>query len=123
MTQRLSRLTVCLLVVAVALAFMPLLTQDFATAKTVKAKKITLQASAKTITVGATTTVKVKTIKPKNAAKKVTWKITKGKAYAQLKSAKAASVKVVAKKPGTVTVQAIAKSNKKVKATVKIKNQ
>ena len=121
MTQRLSRLTVCLLVVAVALAFMPLLTQDFATAKTVKAKKITLQASAKTITVGATTTVKVKTIKPKNAAKKVTWKITKGKAYAQLKSAKAASVKVVAKKPGTVTVQAIAKSNKKVKATVKIK--
>ena len=78
MSRRMSRITICLLVMAVAIAFMPLLSQDFASAKAVKAKKITLKASSKNAFVGGSVKVTVKSVKPKKAAKKVTWKITKG---------------------------------------------
>ena len=121
MSRSISRLGVCLLVVAVAMAFMPLLSQDYSLAKAKKVKKITLQASSKTVQVGKTATVKVKSVSPKKASKKVTWKIKSGSKYAKLTSKKATSVKVKGIKAGTVTIQAISKSNKKVKATVKIK--
>ena len=39
-----------------------------------KAKKITLSATKKTLTVGAKLTLKVKKVKPAKANKKVTWK-------------------------------------------------
>ena len=120
MSRRMSRITICLLVMAVAIAFMPLLSQDFASAKAVKAKKITLKASSKNAFVGGSVKVTVKSVKPKKAAKKVTWKITKGADNAVLTAKTAASVQVDATKEGSVTVQAIAKSNKKAKATVKI---
>ena len=73
MSRSISRLGVCLLVVAVAMAFMPLLSQDYSLAKAKKVKKITLQASSKTVQVGKTATVKVKSVSPKKASKKVKW--------------------------------------------------
>lgn len=83
-----------------------------------KAKKITLSATKKTLTVGAKLTLKVKKVKPAKANKKVTWKSSK-KAVATV-SQKGV---VKAKKTGTTKITATSKSNKKVKATCTIKVQ
>lgn len=81
-----------------------------------KAKKITLSATKKTLTVGAKLTLKVKKVKPAKANKKVTWKSNK-KAVATVSSKGV----VKAKSAGTAKITATSKSNKKAKATCTIK--
>ena len=81
-----------------------------------KTKQIKLNTKKKTLTVGQKITLKVKSVKPAKASKKVTWKSSK-------KSVATVSSKgvVKAKKAGTATITATSKSNKKVKATCRIK--
>ena len=81
-----------------------------------KAKKITLNATKKTLKEGAKFTLKVKKVKPAKANKKVTWKSNK-KAVATVSSKGV----VKAKSAGTAKITATSKSNKKVKATCTIK--
>lgn len=105
--------------VALGLSLMLALTA-FSTAPSVdaapKAKKITLNAKSKTLTVGSTLTLKVKKVKPAKANKKVTWKTSK-------KSVATVSKKgvVKAKAAGTAKITAVSKSNKKAKATCTVK--
>lgn len=81
-----------------------------------KAKKITLSATSKTLTVGGKLTLKVKKVKPAKASKKVTWKTSKKTVATVSKSGV-----VKAKAEGTAKITAVSKSNKKVKATCTIK--
>lgn len=81
-----------------------------------KAKKITLNATKKTLKEGAKFTLKVKKVKPAKANKKVTWKSSK-KAVATVSSKGV----VKAKSAGTAKITATSKSNKKAKATCTIK--
>lgn len=81
-----------------------------------KAKKITLNATKKTLKEGAKFTLKVKKVKPAKANKKVTWKSNK-KAVATVSSKGV----VKAKSAGTAKITATSKSNKKAKATCTIK--
>ncbi|MGN1165584.1 MAG: Ig-like domain-containing protein [Lachnospiraceae bacterium] len=78
-------------------------------------KKITLKASSTSVTVGKTVKVKVKSVKPKNASKTVTFKSSNGK----IASVSSKGV-VTGKKAGKVTITATSKKNKKVKAKLKI---
>ena len=84
----------------------------------VKAKKITLSATKKTLTVGKRFTLKVKRVKPAKAKKAVIWKSNK-KAVASV--SKKGVVKAL--KVGKAKITATSKSNKKVKArcTVTVK--
>lgn len=84
-------------------------------AATKKATSIKLNATSKTLYVGQTTTLKVKTVKPAKASKTVTWS-TSSKKIATVSS----KGKVTAKKEGTAKITAVSKSNKKVKAVCKI---
>ena len=61
-----------------------------------------------------------KTLKVKNAKKKIKWKIVSGKKYIKLKSKKKASVKVVGKKAGKAKVQA--KGKRRMVCTVTVKS-
>lgn len=80
-----------------------------------KAKSITLNVKSKTLYVGKSTTIKVKSVTPKKASKKVTFK-SSNKKVATVN----AKGKVVAKKAGKATITVTSASNKKVKATCKI---
>ncbi len=80
-----------------------------------KAKKITLNAKNKTLTVGEKFTLKVKKIKPGKANKKVSWKTSNKKIVSVTKKGV-----VKAKAEGTAKVTATSKSNKKVKAVCKV---
>lgn len=90
-------------------------TTTTADAKKAKVKKITLSAKKKTLKVGKSFTLKVKSVKPKKASKAVKWK-SSNKKVATVN----AKGKVVAKKAGKATITATSKSNKKVKSTCKI---
>ena len=87
-----------------------------ADAATVKPKSLTISAAAKTVDIGGKVTVKVKSVKPANASKSVTWK-SSNKKVATVTS------KGVVKglKKGTVKITATSKANKKVKKTITIK--
>lgn len=80
-----------------------------------KATKITLNKTKATLYLKQSTTLKVKSVKPGNATKNVTWKSSNPK-VATVNS----KGKVTAKKAGKTTITAISKSNKKVKATCKV---
>lgn len=80
-----------------------------------KTKKLKLNATKKTLSVGDKFTLKVKKVTPAKANKKVTWKSSK-KAVASV-SKKGV---VTAKKTGTANITAVSKSNKKAKAVCKI---
>lgn len=80
-----------------------------------KAKKITLSAKKKTLTVGSKFTLKVKKVKPARANKKVTWKTSKKKVATVSKKGV-----VKAKAEGTAKITATSKANKKVTATCKV---
>lgn len=77
---------------------------------------ITLNVKSKTLTVGKTYKLKVKSVKPSKASKAVTWS-SSNKKIATVNN----KGKVTAKKPGTVEITAASKLNKKVKAVCKIK--
>lgn len=87
-----------------------------ADAATVKPKSLTISAAAKTVDIGGKVTVKVKSVKPANASKSVTWK-SSNKKVATVTS------KGVVKglKKGTVKITATSKADKKVKKTITIK--
>lgn len=80
-----------------------------------KPTKITLSGKSKSLTVGETYKLKVKTVIPKGASKKVTYK-SGNKKIATVSS----TGKITAKKAGKTTITVTSKSNKKVKATCKI---
>lgn len=84
-------------------------------AATKKPTNITLNAKSKTLTVGKSFQLKVKSVKPTKASKAVTYK-SSNKKVATVSS----KGKIVAKKAGKTTITVTSKSNKKVKATCKI---
>lgn len=118
-SRTMKRGVIFFLVLTVGLTMSFALSTGDVSAATKKVKKITLKATAKTVDVGATVTVKVTKVKPAKAKKAVKWSITKGKGKATLKSKKNASVQVVGKKAGVVTIKAAAKKGK-AKKTIKI---
>ena len=81
-----------------------------------KAKKIVMNKKNVKVTVGGKFKLKVKSVKPKKASKAVTYKV---------KNKKVATVSkkgvVKGKKLGSTKITVTAKSNKKVKTTVKVK--
>ncbi len=80
-----------------------------------KATKITLSAKKKTLYVGKSFTLKVKSVQPQNASKKVTYKSSnKNVASVNTKG------KVTAKSIGNATITVTSKTNKKAKAKCKI---
>ena len=81
-----------------------------------KPTKITLSDSKKNLAVGETFTLKVKSVKPSNASKSVTWSTSSKKIATVSKKGK-----VTAKKTGSVTISAKSTINKKVVAKCKIK--
>lgn len=85
-----------------------------------KPVEITISASKKTLYVGGSFTLKVKSVKPENASKDVTY-TSSNKKIATVNS----KGKVTAKKKGKVTITVSSKSDKKVKAkcTVTVKQQ
>lgn len=83
-----------------------------ASAATKKPTKITINAKSKTLTVGKSFQLKVKSVKPTKASKAVTYKSSK-KSVATVSS----KGKIVAKKAGKTTITVTSKANKKVKAT------
>ena len=84
---------------------------------TVKGKptKITLKATSKTVDIKGKVKVSVKSVKPSNASKSVTYK-SSNKKIATVSS----KGTVTGKKKGTVKITATSKTNKKVKSTIKI---
>lgn len=80
-----------------------------------KPTKITLTATTKTIDVKGKTTVSVKSVKPANASKSVSFK-SSNKKVATVSSKGV----VTGKKAGKVTITVTSKTNKKVKSTIKI---
>ena len=81
-----------------------------------KVTSLTLSAKSKTLTVGKSFTLKVKSVKPAGASKAVTWS-SSNKSIASVSS----KGKVTAKKAGSVNIVAVSKSNKKAKAVCKVK--
>ncbi|MBQ5675882.1 MAG: Ig-like domain-containing protein [Lachnospiraceae bacterium] len=81
-----------------------------------KPTKITLSDSKKNLAVGETFTLKVKSVKPANASKSVTWSSSRNKIATVSKKGK-----VKAKKTGSVTITAKSTVSKKVVAKCKIK--
>ncbi len=84
-------------------------------AATKKPTKITLKSTYKTVDIGGKVTVAVKSVKPSNASKSVTYKSSNTKvATVSTKGV------VTGKKKGTVTITATSKATSKVKATIKL---
>ena len=81
-----------------------------------KVTSISISASSKTLKVGQSFTLKVKSVKPAGASKAVTWS-SDNKRVAIVSS----KGKVTAKKTGTANIVAVSKSNKKAKAKCKVK--
>ncbi len=81
-----------------------------------KPTKITLKSTYSTVDINGTVKVSVKSVKPANASKAVTYKSSNIK----IATVNASGV-VTGKKAGTVTITAISKATNKVKATIKIK--
>lgn len=79
-----------------------------AQAATKKPTKITLNAKTKTLTVGNTFQLKIKSVSPKNASKEVTYK-SSNKKVATVNS----KGKVTAQKAGKATITVVSKKNKK----------
>lgn len=107
-------------VLAVCLAFAMVLTLvnvpgAQAQAAVKKPTKITLKSTYKTVDIGGNVTVSVKSVKPANASKSVTYKSS------NTKVATVTSKGVVTgKKAGKVTITATSKASSKVKATLKL---
>ena len=80
-----------------------------------KPTKITLKATSKTVDIKGKVKVSVKSVKPSNASKSVTYK-SSNKKIATVSS----KGTVTGKKKGTVKITATSKTNKKVKSTIKI---
>lgn len=85
-----------------------------------KATSIKLSATSKTLYAGKTFTLKVKSVKPSNASKAVTWSSSNKKVAIVTSKGK-----VTAKSAGTAKITAVSKTNKKAKATctVKVKSE
>ena len=109
--KRISAVILSMVLAIGSLAVQPVHTQ----AATKKATSIKLNVTSKTLYVGKTVTLKVKTVKPAKASKAVTWK-TSNKKITTVSS----KGKVTAKKAGKATITAVSKSNKKAKAVCKI---
>lgn len=77
--------------------------------------KITLNAKSKTLTVGKSFQLKVKTVKPESASKSVTYK-SSNKKVATVNS----KGKLTAKRAGKATITVTSRKNRKVKATCKV---
>lgn len=105
--------------IALVLAFVMVCTGALAVPQTAEAAskptKITLSAKNRTLYVGKSFTLKVKSVKPANASKAVTFKSSNTK-VATVNS----KGKVTGKKVGKATITVTSTSNKKVKATCKI---
>ena len=113
-TRLMSKFMVIMLAFAVMFAYsvMPM-SQAYAASK--KPTKITLNAASKNLVEGQTFKLKVKSISPKKASSAVVWKSS------NTKVATVSSKGVVkAKKAGNAVITATSKSNKKVKAKVKV---
>ena len=87
-----------------------------ADAATVKPKSLTISATAKTVDIGGKVTVKVKSVKPANASKSVTWKSSDKKVATVTSKGVVKGIK-----KGTVKITATSKADKKVKKTITIK--
>lgn len=81
-----------------------------------KPTKITLNATSKTLTVGKSFQLKVKSVKPIKASKAVTYKSSNTKI-----AAVSSKGKVTAKKEGTVSIKVTSKETSRVCATCQIK--
>lgn len=103
------QLTACVLSVALCLSMLP-------ASQASAAKKVSLSTKKLTVTKG-----KSKTLKVKNAKKKVAWKIISGKKYISLKKKGKTAVTIRGKKKGMAKVQAKI-GKKKLKCTVTVKD-
>ena len=104
-------------VIVFAMAFTVLgLSTDNTYAAAKKPTKITLKTTTKTVDVKGTAKVSVKSVKPSDASKSVTYKSSNKKVATVTKSGT-----VTAKKAGTVTITATSKVSKKVTAKIKLK--
>ena len=110
---RKNKATVWLLIAALLLGSGITAPDKAQAAKKSKASKEKLSSKKLTLKKGQT-----KTLKVKNAQKKIKWSIASGKKYIKLKSKKKASVKVVGKKAGKAKVQAKGKKKLICKVTV-----
>ena len=104
-------LTLCLTVVLVLVTPQPQPVQAAGS----KPVSMTLNMSYKTIDLNSTYQIKVKTVKPKQASKAVSYKTSNSK----IASVSAKGI-VKGKKEGTVKITVQSKANKKLKKTVKI---
>lgn len=112
--KMLRRFSTVLAVLAIAAAVVGANGID-AQAAAKKPTKITLKSTAKTVDIKGKGTVSVKSVKPSDASKSVSFKSSNSKV------AKVSSKGVVTGvKKGTATITATSKVNKKVKATIKI---
>lgn len=112
-TKSLKRIVTMML--ALLLAVGTVLTIPNEVQAATKPTKITLSASKMNLTVGQTKTLKVKSVTPKKASTKVTFK-TSNKKVATVTSKGV----ITAKKAGTATITVTSSVNKKVKATCKV---
>ena len=110
---RKNKATVWLLIAALLLGSGITAPDKAQAAKKSKTSKEKLSSKKLTLKKGQT-----KTLKVKNAQKKIKWSIVSGKKYIKLKSKKKASVKVVGKKAGKAKVQAKGKKKLICKVTV-----
>lgn len=105
--------------IALVLAFVMVCTGALAAPQIAEAaskpKEITLSAKKRTLYVGKSFTLKVKSVKPTNASKAVTFKSSNTKV-----ATVTAKGKVTGKKVGKATITVTSTSNKKLKATCKI---
>lgn len=110
MKKKLGILLVLTLVFSIGFA-----TPESVSAKTIKPKKMTLNATSKKLDINGSFTIKVKKVYPKKASKAVSYK-----------SSNTGVVKVnskgliVARKQGTAKITVTSKKNKKLKKTVKV---
>ena len=110
---RKNKATVWLLIAALLLGSGITAPDKAQAAKKSKTSKEKLSSKKLTLKKGQT-----KTLKVKNAKKKIKWSIVSGKKYIKLKSKKKASVKIVGKKAGKAKVQAQGKKKLICKVTV-----
>lgn len=110
---RKNKATVWLLIAALLLGSGITVPDKAQAAKKSKTSKEKLSSKKLTLKKGQT-----KTLKVKNAQKKIKWSIVSGKKYIKLKSKKKASVKIVGKKAGKAKVQAKGKKKLICKVTV-----
>lgn len=103
------------LVLAFAMVCTSVLTVPQTAEAASKPKEMTLSAKERTLYVGKSFTLKVKSVKPAKASKAVTFKSSNTKV-----ATVNAKGKVTGKKTGKVTITATSTSNKKLKATCKV---